>query len=259
MSMARLKICVISITAPGKILAEEIRAHLPSIAHQHIEKNLAGYVSAHFQAWDAMIFLCATGIATRMIAPHLTNKSTDPAVLVMDEKRRWVIPILGAHEKKANSIACMIARKLQLTPVLTSQNTHLAWIDVIGLGCEKNCPFPNILQLWQQLKMNYPWIIPQAIASIDAKAHEPALVKFAQYTALPLLTFSADQLNTYQSMLTERSALVHELFGCYSVAESAALYGASTLLAGELELLVAKQKGIRATIAAARVTEKSAL
>ena len=47
-----------------------------------------------FNRVHAMIFISSVGLAVREIAPHLRSKATDPAVLVLDELGRFVIPVL---------------------------------------------------------------------------------------------------------------------------------------------------------------------
>ncbi|MBQ4462576.1 MAG: hypothetical protein II908_12260, partial [Bacteroidaceae bacterium] len=38
---------------------------------------------------DAIVFIGATGIAVRYIAPYVKSKTTDPAIISMDEHGRW--------------------------------------------------------------------------------------------------------------------------------------------------------------------------
>ena len=51
------------------------------------------------QRWGKKMFLFigASGIAVRCIAPWVKDKYTDSAVLVMDEKGEHVIPLLSGH------------------------------------------------------------------------------------------------------------------------------------------------------------------
>ena len=51
----------------------------------------------HFDTAELIVFISATGIAVRKIAPYLKSKTTDPAVLCMDEMGRFVIPLISGH------------------------------------------------------------------------------------------------------------------------------------------------------------------
>ena len=49
-------------------------------------KSVCADMGELFSANDALIFIGACGIAVRDIAPHLKNKTVDPAVLVLDDQ-----------------------------------------------------------------------------------------------------------------------------------------------------------------------------
>jgi precorrin-4 C11-methyltransferase len=57
----------------------------------------------------ALVLVMATGVAVRAIAPLLGQKSTDPAVICLDEAGRSVISLLGGHQAGANELALRIA------------------------------------------------------------------------------------------------------------------------------------------------------
>lgn len=67
-----------------------------------------------------IIFVSATGIATRFIAPYIKDKTTDPAVLVVDDRGRFVISLLSGHIGGANEIAEYISKEIGATPVITT-------------------------------------------------------------------------------------------------------------------------------------------
>ncbi len=79
-----------------------------------------------FDEYDALIFIMATGIVIRKIAKLLKSKDKDPAIIVMDEKGRFVIPILSGHIGGANELALDIEEKFKSIAVLTTSS------DVIG-------------------------------------------------------------------------------------------------------------------------------
>jgi precorrin-4 C11-methyltransferase len=87
---------------------------------------LAGRVPDFFTRCEQLVFFLAAGAVTRLIAPCLASKETDPGVLVVDEAGRFVIPLLSGHKGGANAFARTVAGCLGATPVITTAS------DVIG-------------------------------------------------------------------------------------------------------------------------------
>ncbi len=65
-------------------------------------------------------FIGAAGIAVRWIAPFVKDKFTDSPVLVMDEKGKYVIPILSGHIGGAVELAEQIGMWIEAEVVHTT-------------------------------------------------------------------------------------------------------------------------------------------
>lgn len=93
-----------------------------------IEGRFMDFVGTAFKKYSNLIFIMATGIVVRSIAPHVNDKRYDPCVIVMDEKGRNVISLLSGHIGGGNELAGYIAKKIDANPVITTST------DVNGKG-----------------------------------------------------------------------------------------------------------------------------
>ena len=84
------------------------------------EEFLSQWTGKMFAEKRAMIFVSATGIAVRAIAPWIRDKMTDPPVVTVDEGAQFVIPLLSGHVGGANELARHIADWLEAGPVITT-------------------------------------------------------------------------------------------------------------------------------------------
>jgi cobalt-precorrin 5A hydrolase len=145
-----MNIAVVAITRQGLELGERIAGALPGAALHAPEKlvgekpgpfvpyrgKTAEQLGRLFHECDGIVALFSIGALVRMIAPHLSDKARDPAVVALDAMGRFVIPVLSGHLGGANALAGRLAAALGATPVLTTASDVQLTIAIDLLGRE---------------------------------------------------------------------------------------------------------------------------
>lgn len=119
---------IISFSQQGSELADRIAAVLGDGGDEAVcsrgfgdgKVDRAAWTGAEWNRSDALVFVGATGIAVRSVAPFLVHKSEDPAVIVADERGFHCISLLSGHIGGANALALRIARGIGADPVITT-------------------------------------------------------------------------------------------------------------------------------------------
>ena len=108
-------------TERGKILLSRLdRADEENFYKIRYNEPLKEWIEEGFALSEPILFVGATGIAVRSIAPFVKDKRMDSPVLVVDEGGQFVIPLLSGHLGGANELAGLLAAKLQAVPVITT-------------------------------------------------------------------------------------------------------------------------------------------
>jgi len=123
-----MKIAIATINNPSLESAKKLLPHLSQHechvfnksqeqaelgAEFHIFKKVDDIMPTAWAEFDAIIFIMATGAVIRKIAPHLKDKATDPAVLIMTLDLKRVIPLLSGHLGGANELANELSEKIE--------------------------------------------------------------------------------------------------------------------------------------------------
>ena len=143
-----MKLAYLSFTEKGRQLAGRLAAALGGTAQRcGASCSLEAWTAAHFSQSDGLVYVGAAGIAVRAIAPHLKSKTTDPAVVVVDECARYAIPILSGHLGGANDLARAIGKVCGALPVLTTATDVNSVFAVDEWAKRQNCLVLNPEQI----------------------------------------------------------------------------------------------------------------
>ncbi|WP_427338815.1 cobalt-precorrin 5A hydrolase [Caloranaerobacter sp. DY30410] len=109
-----------------------------------IQNDIQSLIPQIFHKYRCLIFIMATGIVVRVIAPHIKSKTVDPAVIVLDEKGKNVISLLSGHLGFANEYTLDIARRLNSNPVITTSSDVNETLAVDTIAIKLNCIIENM-------------------------------------------------------------------------------------------------------------------
>ena len=141
------KVSVLAITKNGINIGEKLKELFPNwnifapVKLSNENNSIVWYsepttdkIIELFKNSNALICLFSLGAVIRLIAPHLKDKKTDPAVIVIDDKTNFVISVLSGHIGGANELTQEISEKLNALPVITTAadvNKTIA-VDLVG-------------------------------------------------------------------------------------------------------------------------------
>lgn len=123
------RVIVFSYTETGRQLTARVAAYLGGKGEVAVSfycgngKSVMSTDEILRQEWNktsAFVFIGAMGIAVRQAAPFLKSKVCDPAVLVLDEKGQYVIPVLAGHIGGGVALARELAGAIGGQAVITT-------------------------------------------------------------------------------------------------------------------------------------------
>ena len=137
-----MRVVSFSVTAAGAALAERL-------PYEHRHARMVESVRSEWDQADGLVMIGATGIAVRAIAPLLQSKTSDPAVVSVDDAGHHVIALAGGHAGGANDLAAEVAALLSATAVVSTA-TDLAGLPALdGLpGFEATGDVAMVTRRW---------------------------------------------------------------------------------------------------------------
>ncbi len=111
------KVAIFYVTNKGEHLGRSIADHLTGAACERLTPER---VKDRWKKGGRLVFIMASGIVVRTIAPLLKDKRTDPAVVVLDENGEHAVSLVSGHIGGANALAEEIARLTGGRAVITT-------------------------------------------------------------------------------------------------------------------------------------------
>lgn len=135
---------IISFTNTGEALAAELARGLQGTAMRCGQPlSLDDWTRQGFETADALVYVGAAGIAVRAIAPYVASKTSDPAVVVVDETAQFAISLLSGHLGGANELAERVAALCGATPVITTATDRHGVFAVDSWARRQGCVILN--------------------------------------------------------------------------------------------------------------------
>ena len=133
-----MNIAILSVSKKGYDLSFKLKELLDNdstiIKCDIYHKDVKNTFNLLFYEYDAIIAIMASGILIRSITHLLESKTTDPAILNIDDNGNFVISMLSGHLGGANKLTIKVADLIGATPVITTStdvNKKLG-IDVLA-------------------------------------------------------------------------------------------------------------------------------
>jgi len=115
------KIAIIPVSEEGKNIARQLTPLLLDHPHE-VEQISRQTVGERWHDFDAFVFVGAMGICVRTIAPYISDKHSDPAVVCVDSLGQHVVSVLSGHVGGANDLTRTISGLLGAHEVITTQS-----------------------------------------------------------------------------------------------------------------------------------------
>ncbi|MCF8105925.1 MAG: cobalt-precorrin 5A hydrolase [Desulfohalobiaceae bacterium] len=130
--------------------------------------SLTREVGEHFTDFSGHVFVMSAGIAVRVISPWIRSKTTDPAVVVLDDLGRNCISLLSGHLGGANALTGRVSRISGASPIITTATDIRGLPAIDSLAGDKGLLIENPAQIkrintailaGQEIRMHDPYAL----------------------------------------------------------------------------------------------------
>jgi len=256
-----MNLALMAITKDGIKVAERIKEKLngevtfflpqklkqSKLTATYFSKKLGDQIGELFSDYEGFILIMASGIVVRTIAPFITNKHTDPAVVVVDDVGRFVVSLLSGHEGGANNLAQRVANILHTDAVITT-GTEAKKDITIGIGCKRGIGSAEVKEAILSALNDADVSVDRVrlVGTVDLKANEAGLLRALEELDIPLRVVSRAEIETCAKDYSKSEFVIAKI-GVGGVCEPAALISGR-----KTKLILKKQKYPGITIAIAQ-------
>ncbi len=188
------RVAIFYITDSGLKLSRKLNEFYPDAQVLKFEQKA---IPGLWKKSASLIFIMASGIVVRTIAPLIKNKKTDPAVVVLDEKGKFAVSFLSGHIGGANNITKQIADFLGGEAVITTASdvNNMPSIDLWAM--ENNLVIEN----WEAV----PEISARFLNKGELKVYSEVEMK------MPEGFLREDKLNSVEVLITNKQFQISNL------------------------------------------------
>jgi cobalt-precorrin 5A hydrolase/precorrin-3B C17-methyltransferase len=155
----------VSVTERGSELASKL-------PFEHVHGDAGTALRARWHEVDEVVLFLAVGAAVRLVAPLLSSKAIDPAVVCVDDAGTYAVSLVGGHARGANDLARSVAAIIGARPVVTTATdvTRTIALDMLpGLRADGDIAAVTAALLDGQrptLERRTPWPLPKALIDL---------------------------------------------------------------------------------------------
>ena len=128
-------------------------------------------LQTHWSEGGRLIVVGALGAVTRLIAPLINDKESDPAVLVLDAQGLQVVPLLGGHRAGGEQLARELAATLGGTAVITGDAATQGRLALDSFGELWGFRRSGTTDVWRRLMIQQAQGSPIAVRQQSGSEH----------------------------------------------------------------------------------------
>ncbi|ACY96900.1 precorrin-3B C(17)-methyltransferase [Thermomonospora curvata] len=184
---------VVAVTAAGRAAAATLAERWPGKVRLFTDGKAADGLRRAWRDCRAIVAFLAVGATVRILAPLLEHKTTDPAVVCVDESGRHAVAVLGGHHG-ANALARRLGETLGCRPVITTAGDGDHAVALDGYGADLGFTVENPALLPRvggavlsgepvRLAADQTWPLPPLPPNVHPDADSPLTIRITDRAA----------------------------------------------------------------------------